>query len=91
VSGLLEKQESIDQKITSASPNWKLARMAPVDLNLIRIAIYETILSDDRVPPRVAINEAVEIAKRYGGSESPNFVNGILSEIFKAEGIHLGN
>jgi N utilization substance protein B len=77
VRGVRQNQGELDAQIQSASRNWRLERMARVDRNLIRLALYELKHADD-VPAKVAINEAIEIAKRYGTSESSAFVNGIL-------------
>ena len=70
----------IDEKLNRVSRGWKTTRMSKVDLTILRLAVYE-MLYDDDVPVGVAINEAVEIAKRYGGDESASFVNGILGQI----------
>jgi N utilization substance protein B len=70
----------IDEMITVAATHWRLTRIAPTDRNLIRIAVYEMLEQED-VPPQVAISEAVEIAKRFAGEESPKFINGILDAI----------
>jgi transcription antitermination protein NusB len=77
VRGVRENLVELDAQIQSASKNWRLERMARVDRNLLRLALYELKHVDD-VPAKVAINEAIEIAKRYGTSESSAFVNGIL-------------
>jgi N utilization substance protein B len=77
VRGVRSHLAEIDAQIQSASRNWRLERMARVDRNLIRLALYELKYAND-VPAKVAINEAIEIAKRFGTSESPAFVNGIL-------------
>jgi N utilization substance protein B len=77
VRGVREHLAELDAQIQSASKNWRLERMARVDRNLLRLALYELKFVDD-VPAKVAINEAIEIAKRYGTSESSAFVNGIL-------------
>jgi N utilization substance protein B len=77
VRGVRAHQAELDAQIQSASRNWRLERMARVDRNLLRLALYELKHADD-VPAKVAINEAIEIAKRYGTSESSAFVNGIL-------------
>jgi N utilization substance protein B len=77
VHGVREHLESIDDSIARASRNWRLDRMARVDRNLLRLAVFELRHSKD-VPGRVALNEAIEIAKRFGTAESPAFVNGIL-------------
>lgn len=70
----------LDEKIAAVAKGWKLNRMGKVDLTIIRLALYE-MLYDDQVPGKVAINEAVELAKKYGGAESPQFVNGILAKL----------
>jgi N utilization substance protein B len=77
VRGVREHLGDIDGRIQSASRNWRLERMARVDRNLLRLAVYELAYAGD-VPAKVAINEAIEIAKRFGTSESSAFVNGIL-------------
>lgn len=70
----------IDERLNQVSKGWKTSRMGKVDLSILRLAAYE-LLYDDDVPTGVAINEAVEIAKRYGGDDSASFVNGILGQI----------
>ena len=70
----------IDERLNKVSKGWKTSRMGKVDLSILRLAVYE-LLYDDDVPTGVAINEAVEIAKRYGGDETASFVNGILGQI----------
>ncbi|HEY2744735.1 MAG TPA: transcription antitermination factor NusB [Polyangia bacterium] len=77
VRGVREHLGELDAQIQGASKNWRLERMARVDRNLIRLGLYELKYADD-VPAKVAINEAIEIAKRYGTHESSAFVNGIL-------------
>ena len=77
VRGVQSERAQIDALIQQTSTNWKLDRMARVDRNLLRLAVYELKYSAD-VPAKVAINEAIEIAKRYGTADSPAFVNGIL-------------
>ena len=77
VRGVREHAAELDAQIQSASKNWRLERMARVDRNLLRLGLYELKYADD-VPAKVAINEAIEIAKRYGTNESSAFVNGIL-------------
>ena len=73
-----------DRKIEELSSNWKLERMNKVDLNIIRLAAYE-IIYDENIPERVSVNEAVEIAKIYGGEQSFSFVNGILGSLVRAK------
>ena len=72
--------KELDEEISIASQGWKLNRMNRVDLTIIRLAYYEMKL-DEQVPVSVAINEAVELAKKYGGDESPQFVNGVLGKL----------
>lgn len=82
VEGTLRSLKEIDHLIEEASTNWKMSRMASVDRNLLREATYELIYLDD-IPPSVTINEAVEIAKKFGTEESSSFINGILDKIGK--------
>lgn len=80
--GVEEHLDHIDALLDGASRNWKLWRMPVVDLNILRIAVYE-ILYNDEVPVPVAINEAVELARAFAGDESTKFVNGVLGGIAK--------
>ena len=80
VAGVVAHQEEIDARIQEAAPEWPLAQMARIDKNILRLAIYE-ILYNNAVPARAAINEAVELAKRFGGDTSSRFVNGVLGAI----------
>ena len=80
VGNISDKLEEIDAKINEVSEGWKTGRMGKVDLALIRLAVYE-LLYDEDVPAKVAINEAVELAKQYGTDNSPAFVNGILAKL----------
>lgn len=82
VNGVADHRSSIDKIIASNSQHWKLSRMAAVDKNVLRIAIFELIYRPD-IPAKVTINEAVEVAKRYGTSDSGAFVNGILDSVAK--------
>ena len=77
--GIVGHLTEIDEAINSHTVGWDTERMSKVDLTIIRLAVYE-ILYDDSVPTGVAINEAVELAKRYGQDESPSFVNGVLAK-----------
>lgn len=83
VRGTQDQREKIDSLIQSASSHWKVNRMAVVDRNILRLAAYEMVLSHDKLSPAVAINEAVEMAKRFGSTESGAFVNGVLDQIAK--------
>lgn len=73
-------RDLVDKTITAHASNWRLPRIDVTDRNILRIATYEMLFQDD-VPPEVAINEAVEIAKRFCGPDSPAFVNGILDAV----------
>jgi N utilization substance protein B len=79
-NAILEQLPGIDELINEKSTGWKTSRMAKVDLTLIRLAVYE-IKFDEDIPNKVAINEAVELAKTYGTDDSASFVNGILAKI----------
>ena len=81
VLGIAERAEEIDQALSSVSRRWKLMRMARVDRNILRLAAFEMMFSQGKVPPKVAINEAVELAKRFGGDDSPSFVNAVLDNL----------
>jgi N utilization substance protein B len=85
VRGVHEHLAEIDALLGRASRNWRLERMARVDRNLLRLAIYEMKYCAD-VPAKVAINEAIEIAKRFGTAESPAFVNGVLDRCLEEVG-----
>jgi N utilization substance protein B len=80
VQGVLERRDALDEQIKKYAQNWDLHRMAVVDRNVLRLAIYEMMHRDD-IPPVVSINEAVDIAKRFSTEESGKFVNGILDKI----------
>lgn len=80
IQGTLEKQGIIDEKLNSYANNWSLNRMAVVDRNILRLGCFELLFRDD-IPPKVSINEAVELAKKYSGGEAGKFVNGILDKI----------
>lgn len=80
VDGVAEKREQIDQRIREASTNWKLERMAIVDRNILRVAIYELLFMDE-IPAKVTLNEAIEVAKKFGSEDSGSFINGILDRI----------
>jgi len=73
----------IDSMISDFADNWQIGRMATIDRNIIRIAAFELMFLDD-IPPKVAINEAIEIAKKYGDKDSGKFVNGILDRISRS-------
>ena len=80
VAGVIATREAIDAELVAASHNWKLERMSVVDRNILRIGTYELLWCDD-VPRKVVLNEAIEIAKKYGSLDSSSFVNGVLHHI----------
>ncbi len=80
VAGVQEQRPVIDEAIKARSKNWSLARMPLVDLNVMRLATFELMFRQD-IPKKVSINEAIEIARKFGDKDSPAFVNGILDEI----------
>lgn len=82
--GVDDQRKLIDEAIRARSRNWSLARMPRVDLNVMRLAAYELMFRPD-IPKKVTINEAIEIARRFGDKDSPAFVNGILDEIEACE------
>ncbi|MBD3300094.1 MAG: transcription antitermination factor NusB [Candidatus Moranbacteria bacterium] len=84
VYGILKYQDEIDEKLRKAAPEWPIEQIAGTDRNILRLGIYELIWQDkDEVPPKVAINESIELAKAYGGDSSGKFVNGVLGTIYR--------
>jgi N utilization substance protein B len=83
VCGAMAVREEIDARIAAHARNWRLDRMAAVDRNLLRLAVYELIRTD--TPAQVVINEAVELAHDFGGERSPAFINGVLDAVARAE------
>lgn len=84
VQNVIPKLTEIDEKISNVSDGWSVGRMSKVDLSILRLAVYEMEYVED-VPVSVAINEAVELAKMYGGENSPGFINGILAKLVPNE------
>jgi N utilization substance protein B len=84
ISGVAEKSAEIDQLLTSAAENWRLSRMATVDRNVLRLGTWELLAKDPEVPPPVILDEAIELARRFGSAESPAFVNGVLDRVRKS-------
>lgn len=83
-AGVLEHRPKIDKIIEKSAPEWPLEQITIVDRNVLRIGIYELLFGDKKeVPPKVAINEAIELAKNYGGESSGRFVNGVLGTIYR--------
>ncbi len=84
IMGISAKMDDIDDRISKYATNWQLKRMAIIDRNILRLGLYELLFAPD-IPPKVSINEAVELAKKYGDIDSSKFVNGILDKIHKTE------
>lgn len=83
VHGTMESLSDIDALIAGASRDWKLSRMAGVDRNITRMAVYELKFREERLAPGIIINEAVELAKKYGTDDSGRFVNGVLGAVMR--------
>ena len=87
LDGVMAKRPELDQVIEKAAPDWPIDRIAPVDRNILRLGLYELLFSDrGEVPAKVAINEAIELAKQFGGENSSRFVNGVLGAVYKEIG-----
>jgi N utilization substance protein B len=84
ISGVVVNLAAIDSLIKKYVKNWEIERMASIDRNILRIACFELLFLDE-VPPKVSINEAIELAKRFGDIDSPRFINGVLDKIYKTE------
>lgn len=84
VNGVSKNRDFIDSVISKYAKNWGIKRMATVDRNILRLATFELLFAEE-IPPNVSINEAIDIAKRYGDKDSGKFVNGILDKISKTE------
>ncbi|MFA5053425.1 MAG: transcription antitermination factor NusB [Parcubacteria group bacterium] len=86
-AGVVSKMAEIDEIIKKAAPEWPLEQIAMIDRNILRIGLYELLFANrEEVPPRVAINEAIELAKAYGGLNSGRFVNGVLGTVYREIG-----
>lgn len=83
VNGVVADTDTIDEKIAKAAPEWPVAQISPIDKAILRVAIYELFSTED-VPPKVAINEAVELAKMFGGENSSKFINGVLGTLYRS-------
>lgn len=86
LKGIAEHIKEIDARITKTAPEWPLDKIAVIDRNILRIGLYELLFADKaEVPPKVAINESIEMAKNYGGPNSSRFINGVLGTVFREE------
>jgi len=83
VTGVLEHQEELDSKLQPIAPDWPLSQIARIDHAILRLGLYELLYCADAVPPKVAINEAVELAKAFGSDNSSKFVNGVLGTAYR--------
>ena len=86
IQEIQKRKEEIDILLKRYSQNWKLDRMALMDLSILRLAVYEIMFSQTQDSPKIFINEAIELSKIYGSSDSPKFINGILDSLAKKEG-----
>lgn len=87
LGGVLDKQKDIDSIIEKAAPDWPIDKISVMDRNILRVGLYELLFSDrGQVPPKVAINEAIELSKTFGGETSSKFVNGVLGAVYKELG-----
>jgi N utilization substance protein B len=87
LDGVISKQSELDMVIEKAAPDWPIDRISPVDRNILRLGLYELLFADRKeVPAKVAINEAIELAKQFGGENSSRFVNGVLGAVYKEIG-----
>jgi N utilization substance protein B len=80
--GVIARSADIDDKLAAAAENWRLPRMAGVDRNVLRLGAYELLFNPD-APPKVALDEAIELVRRYGDKDSPAFVNGVLDRLLQ--------
>ena len=90
LDGVVANKEQIDPVITVTATNWRLSRMMPVDRNVLRLGAYELLFDPNGQPLEVIINEAIELARRFGSADSPAFVNGVLDKIGKARSAERG-
>jgi N utilization substance protein B len=84
IDGVIKNLSTLDSVIKKYVKNWEIERMAVIDRNILRMAAFEIIYLEE-IPPKVSINEAIELAKRFGDIDSPRFVNGVLDKIYKME------
>lgn len=87
VKGVIDNLEKLDKIIAKSAPEWPIEQITIVDRNILRLGLYELLFGDRReVPPKVAINEAIELAKSFGGESSGKFINGVLGTIYREIG-----
>ncbi len=83
VAGVVKEQETLDAKIQPIAPEWPIEQIARIDRAVLRLGLYELLYRGDKVPPKVAINEAVELAKAFGSDNSSKFINGVLGTAYR--------
>lgn len=83
VKGVLNEKTGLDEKIQPIAPEWPIDQIARIDRNILRIGLYELLFKADVIPPKVAINEAVELAKAFGSDNSSKFINGVLGTAYR--------
>jgi transcription antitermination protein NusB len=88
VHGVLHDKEDIDARLAAAAPQWPIDQIAHVDKNVLRVAIYELMTEDSAVPAKVAISEAIELARLLGSGTSPKFVNGVLGAVMAVKEVN---
>ena len=88
VQGVVHDKGEIDARIAAAAPQWPIDQIAHVDKNVLRLAIYELMFEDKSVPPKVAISEAIELARLLGSGTSPKFVNGVLGAVMAVKEVN---
>ena len=88
VQGVVHDRREIDARIAAAAPQWPIDQIAHVDKNVLRLAIYELMFEDKSVPPKVAISEAIELARLLGSGTSPKFVNGVLGAVMAVKEVN---
>ena len=85
VSGIIENLSKIDKIVEKSAPQWPISKVNIIDRNILRLGVYELVFSDrNEVPPKVAINEAIELAKNFSGETSSKFINGVLGTVYKS-------
>lgn len=83
LNGIIEKQVELDSKLQPMAPEWPISQIARIDRNVLRMGLFELLYMKETVPPKVAINEAVELAKAFGSDNSSKFINGVLGTAYK--------
>ena len=83
LNGIIEKQVELDSKLQPMAPEWPISQIARIDRNVLRMGLFELLYMKETVPPKVAINEAIELAKAFGSDNSSKFINGVLGTAYK--------